>query len=517
MRRVAISGFPDGLGAAANQYLDAFPAGEVVGFPITAIDRVGIPVWVVALFPETPDLAGIMPYGVGYGTTDEAAILGALGEIAEMVWPTLTLSARAKTRGSYADLSASLGARAVADPLTLCLPAGSPVDRDTALEWVEARRWADGSGVLVPIDLAAYSAKELSPGYRPFTTIISNGMGAGPDLDWAIGHGLCEILQRDGNGLLFRALDRGVALDLPAALPGEAADLLARFAAAGIRAMPKFATDEFGIANVYCVGVDEGEPAVPIMATACGEAAHPDAGQALGKALAEYAASRARKGFAHGPMALAERVAPPGYISRFMAQAGVAPQSITSRGPQAGGAAKSSDGRAFAEMQRWTRTDAATLRGWLADNMLAERSARAFSSLPRADVPDSRARGDRARAAVEAAGFDILYVDMSPAGRDVAVVKVIVPGMEVETMSYYRIGERNARKLLDRGSSLIGFEPGDGRRAVRLTDEAVARLGGQPFFDIAAADAAVGPLYPLYREPEAHHVTWAARQGEQRS
>ena len=492
-----ITGLPEQLGAACHLYLDAFPAGDIVAFPIDGIDGVGIPVWVVALFPETPDLDGIMPYGVGYGATDEAAILGGLGEIAEMVWPTLTLSARGKTHGSYADLVRERGGRGIADPLTLCLPAGSPVGRDTPLDWVEARRWADGSSVLVPIDLAAYSAKELAPGYVPFTTIISNGMGAGPDLDWAIGHGLCEILQRDGNGLLFRALDRGVAIDLPDSLPADIGDLVNRFAAAGVRVIPKFATDEFGLANVYCVGIDERDPAVPIMATACGEAAHPDAVQALAKAIAEYAASRARKAFAHGPMALAESIAPSGYIDRFMAQAG--------------GAAKSSDSRAFTEMQRWTDVDAATLRDWLADTMLAERSHRDFADLPRADVPDARARGQLAREAVEAAGFDILYVDMSPADASVAVVKVIVPGMEVETMSYYRIGERNVAKLVALDSPLVSFDGEESatRRPVRLTDEAIARLGGQPFFDTAMADEIVGPLYPLYREPEAHHVAWS--------
>ena len=496
------TGLPADLGPAAHAYLDAFPKGDVVAFPIHPLDRLGLPVWVVALFPEDPALGGIMPYGVGYGATDEAAVLGGLGEIAEMVWPTLTLGARGKTRGSYAELVRSLGARAVADPLTLCLPAGSPVDHATVLEWVEARRWADGSSVLVPIDLAAYSSKELSAGYQPFTTIISNGMGAGPDLDWAIGHGLCEILQRDGNGLLFRALDRGVAIDLSESLPAEISDLINRFAAADVRVIPKFATDEFGLANVYCVGVDAREPAVPIMATACGEAAHPDAVQALAKAIAEYAASRARKAFAHGPMALAETIAPPGYIDRFMAQAG--------------GAAKSSDGRAFSEMQRWTDVDAATLRDWLAGTMLAERSRHAFADLPRADVPDARARGRLAREAVEAAGFDILYVDMSPADASVAVVKVIVPGMEVETMSYYRIGERNVAKLVALDSPLVSFggEESATRLPVRLTEEAVARLGGQPFFDTALADEIVGPLYPLYREPEAHHVAWSEQSLE---
>jgi ribosomal protein S12 methylthiotransferase accessory factor len=167
-------------------------------------------------------------------------------------------------------------------------------------------------------------------------------------------------------------------------------------------------------------------------------------------------------------------------------------------------------------MRHWTDVDAATLRAWLADTMLAERSRSAFADLPRADVPDARARGQLAKEAVEAAGFDILYVDMSPADASVAVVKVIVPGMEVETMSYYRIGERNVAKLVALDSPLVSFggEESATRRPVRLTDEAMTRLGGQPFFDTALADEIVGPLYPLYREPEAHHVAWSEQSLE---
>jgi ribosomal protein S12 methylthiotransferase accessory factor len=495
------TGLPADLGPAAHAYLDAFPKGDVVAFPIHPLDRLGLPVWVVALFPEDPALGGIMPYGVGYGATDEAAVLGGLGEIAEMVWPTLTLGARGKTRGSYAELVRTVGARAVADPLTLCLPAGSPVDHATVLEWVEARRWADGSSVLVPIDLAAYSSKELSAGYQPFTTIISNGMGAGPDLDWAIGHGLCEILQRDGNGLLFRALDRGVMLDLDTSLAPSTTAILERFEAAGIRAMPKFATDQFGMPNLYCVGVDERTPpAAPIMVTACGEACHSDRTAALDKCLTEFAASRARKAFAHGPADLVAQVAPAGYVARFMAQAG--------------GAAKSSDSRAFEAMRDWTGRDAATLRGWLADSVLSERGSHRFDALPTLPAPDGHARAAAARAAVEAAGFDVLYVDMSPADRAISVVKVIVPGMEVETMSYYRIGARNTEKLLALDSPLIRFgaEESETLRRIRLTPADAERLG-HPLFDTAAADALVGPLYPLYREPEAHHVAFVRERG----
>lgn len=498
-----LSGLPIDLSPAACAYIDGFPAGEIVAFPIGPIDRVNVPVWVVALFPDDPALAGIMPYGVGYGTTDEQAVLGSLGEIAEMVWPTATLMTAERTRGSYNRLKVSLGERAVADPLTLCLPAGSPVDRATELEWVAARRWADGSTVLVPIELAAYSAKELSPGYRPFTPIISNGMGAGPDLEWAIGHGLCEVLQRDGNGLFFRALDCGVALDWPVEPTAEVVDLCARFEAAGVRPIPKFATDEFGLTNIYCTGVDEvGDPPAPIAVTACGEACHPDRNAALAKALAEYAASRARKSFAHGPAALVRSVAPAGYPERFMAQAG--------------GAAKSADPRAFADMKRWTRTDAVTLRGWLADTMLSERTRKPFETLPRTPAPDHRARSAATPAKVEAAGFDILTVDLSPPDRSVAVVKVIVPGIEVETMSYDRIGPRGVGKLMALDSPLIRFgEATDTLRPVRMTPAALANFDAPPLFDVGLAREIVGPLYPLYREPEAHHVA-SSDQGAER-
>ncbi len=237
-----MTGLPSNLGPAARAYVEAMPKGEIAAFPITGLDRTGLPVWIVALFPDDPRLDDIMPYGVGYGTSDEQAVLSALGECAEMVFSVLTLPSAKRTRASYRALVASLGAGAVADPLTLCLPAGSPVGRDTDLDWVEATRMRDGATVLVPIDVVALNAKELSEGYQPFTTLITNGMGAGPDVEWALGHGLLELLQRDGNGLLFKALDQGIVLDLPDGSTAARA-ILDRLQRAGIRAIPKFATD----------------------------------------------------------------------------------------------------------------------------------------------------------------------------------------------------------------------------------------------------------------------------------
>ncbi len=493
-----MTGLPHDLGDAAQAYLDAFPKGEVVAFPLTSLDRTGLPVWVVALFPDDPRLEGIMPYGVGYGTDATQAVLGGLGECAEMIWPTLALADAARARGSWRELTASLGAEAVADPLTLCLPAGSPVGHDTPLEWVEATRARDGATVLVPMDVAGHSTKELSPGYRPFTTLISNGMGAGPDVEWAVGHGLLELLQRDGNGLLFKALDQGVALDLPAPPTNGMRATLGRFAEAGIRAIPKYATDEFGLVNVYCVGFEENGrmPPCPIMLTGCGEGCHPDRERALEKAMTEFGASRVRKAFAHGPAAETDRVAPAGYAKRFMAQCGRN--------------AKTGESRAFTAMLDWTRRDAGEMRAWLADTMHAVRRYKDFAALPSTPAADTRAAGRIARGRVEAAGLDVLYVDMSPQDRSIAVVKVIAPGLEVETMSYHRIGERNARKLIERDHPLIRFgTPTPTLKPVRLTPEAMERFAAPPLFDTTLAEGIVGPLYPLYREPEAHHVAMA--------
>ena len=495
MRR--IEGLPAELPEAARAYLAALPPGRVVAFPLAPLDRTGVPAWKAALFLEdASSLPGNMPSGYGYGATDGEAIVGALAEIAEAIWPTLALRARPPAFGAYDDLVRARGRAGVVDPLTLCLPAGSPVGRDTPLAWTQATRVRTGETVLVPLDVAAVDMFELPGGYRPFTTLITNGLGAGPDLDWAIGHGLLECLQRDGNGLLFRALDEGVVLDLSTGIEPRTRELLDRLDRLGIEILPKFATDEFGLANLYVVGHDRAGhgPRVPIMLSACGEACDPDRDRALFKALLEFCSARVRKTYGHGPLEEAFAVAPPGYVEDFIARARASLDLEESR--------------ALGAMMDWAAMDAAELRAHLADSVHSRRATRAFDTLPKRGGCDTRERGRFAREALERDGFDVLAVDCSPPGASVAVVKVIVPGLEVETMSYYRIGERNARKLIERGSPLLRFgAETETRRPVRLTPEALERFGGrQPLLDTAEVDRVVGPLYPLYREPEAHHV-----------
>ncbi len=496
-----IEGLPERLPDPVRAYLDVLPPGRVVGFNLAPLDRTGVPVWFVSLFLDDPFFVGAMPSGIGYGATDDEALIGAVAEIAENLMPSLAVMPRKKERGSYDDLVRVFGERSVADPLTLCLPAGSPVGRDTALEWTPATRRGTGETVLMPLDIAATDYFELSEGYTPFTNLITNGLGAGPDLDFALGHGVLELLQRDGNGLLFRALDQGVMLDFADGISDENAAMLARLESLGIRALPKFATDQFGLTNLYVVGYDTdlARAPAPIALSACGEACDPDRDRALRKALLEFQAARVRKSFGHGPLDFARTVTPPGYVDAFIQKA------LPSLDLE--------ESRALKAMLDWIVLPPEGLHGVLAGTVYSERSTKRFSELPSTQAADGHARGKIACDRLEEAGFDVLYVDCSPPGGGVGVAKAIVPGLEVETMSYYRIGERNTRKLLEREHPLIRFgEASETLRPVRLTPEAIERFGGQPLFDTALAEAIVGSHYPLYREPESHHAPFRLEQ-----
>ena len=397
---------PPDLPDPARAYVESMPPGRVELFPLAALDRTGVACWnTVFLNDDGTRWHGVAPHGVGYGMDDAAALIGTTGELAEAVHSAVQIQAMQRRTATYAALSAQLGPRHVADPLTLCLPAGSPVDHDTTLEWVPAKRWPGGETVWLPIDIAACSVGDLSPGYVPFTTPITNGLGAGPTLDFAIGHGLCELLQRDGNGLGFRAMDRGIALDLgDGPKDPQTRAMLQRLADLGIDVIPKFADTEFGVANVYCVGTERaGEAAAfPIMVTAAGEAASLDREHALRKALLEFAAARVRKAFSHAPLGAIQQIAPPGYLDRFRAYHTLGGEET----------------RTLREMVKWLSLDQPALKSLLADTVLSRRSVQPFDALPTWDGPlSSTPLVQELARRFEPHGMDILYCDWSPPRR----------------------------------------------------------------------------------------------------
>lgn len=482
----------DALDAVADRYRSALrrvaPTGELCEFPITGYDRTGVP----TASATSEDESG-RAHGIGYGATDAAARVGALGELAERVLLDPVVRALPRRHASYAELAHELGTGHVCDPVTLVLAAGSGYDRHRPGVWVPTTRWRTGEQVWVPVELVASNGGQL-PAPPPegwLTTPISNGLGAGDSADRAVGHALLELVQRDHDTVDFRALDTGVVADLSASIDPGTRAVLTRLHEAGVHPVMKLAGTELACV-VHCAARDEDPATPPIALSAIGEAAHPDRDVAVRKALLELASSRARRAFVFGPLAEVHR-RNPGYLLRELAR------PLPEQEP-----------RALAAMTAWTHLGAAELGALLAPHLLRVERTVALDTLPSAD-PGTWTEPAALLVTMldRLAAFDVLVV-LGGDEDGVRAAKVLAPGfgtsgLEVETLSYLRIGERVARRLLERGSPLVGRTARDGL-PVHLTAAAVERLDGPVWLDADAVHRTVGELYPLYREPGRHAV-----------
>ncbi len=474
---------------AISTYRNALPEGEVLAYPLDPLDRLGLPVWSADLFGAD----GGIHNGIGFGPSDERAAIGAFGELSEMVSAGRAIKLLKRRRASYGDLLLELGPEGVIDPLTLCLPAGSGYSPDKPLLWVEARRWATDEPVLVPLEFVAATPGDIrEDGTEWLILPVNNGLGAGPSVEHAFAHGLLELVQRDGNSATYRALDLGVGITLDGVRDGETLDLLERLERAGIDVTVKLASTDFGIANLYVVGAErEPERAPhPLALSACGEAADPDREKALKKALMEFVAGRSRKPFSNGPLSRMTAVSPALTVARLL-------RAATLEGEEE---------RALRESVAWLGLGAHEMRELLEDPVFAVRSEVDFTSLPEFAASDDESMADLVAGRLREGDLDPLYVDLSPPGGKVHVIKAIVPGLEVETASYARIGARNLRRMLRRDDDLVGTQdpPPDARR-VLLPEAEREEFGPEPWLDVGALDRKVGRLYPLYREP-GHHL-----------
>lgn len=466
----------------------ALGTGTLFEFPLAGMDRLGLPLWNVAFIGAD----GALSDGFGYGPTLEAAQTSAWGETIEWYWAREALKTLPRLTGTYDALKRS--GTPVIDPVALNLSAGSDYSREeTTLTWVEAKGWPLGDSVWVPIEFAAPRAADIGPNLDPTSLLavpITNGLGAGPSFAHALAHGILEALQRDGNSVHYRALDTGIVVDLDTVENPETRALLAHLDAEGIEIIVKLAADDFGMANLYVVGYDRDLEQVPepIMLSACGEAVHPDREFALAKALREYTSARARKAFNHGPLKKVRKLSPPGYLESFGAKA-----------------MRSEDNRALTEMQTWTTLSARAFYEMLEHQIYAVGNCVKFSDLPTTKTPDADTLLAILTERLAADGLDILYVDFTPPGSPATILRALVPGLEVETMTYNRIGGRNLRRLLAQASPIAGV--GDAPPTalpVRLTDKNAGLAGA--WLDPAAIDRTLGPLYALYREPGRHVI-----------
>ena len=482
-----------------DTYRGALPQGELVHFSLSPFDRLGIPNQSATFFPPDGRTRG----GTGYGTSEDAALVSAMGETTEEYAASRGVTQMPIIEGSLAQLQQERGESGVCDPRRLGINAGAPFSPDEMRRWIEVSRWPSGEAVLVPIEYVATYGGDLGGGdYTPLVTPITNGLGAGLSREAAIAHGLLELLQRDGNGLQIRALASTVALDQSTISDPVARELLDGFDAQGVDVEIKVASTEWGFVNLYVAGIDRKETATSALVSAAGgEASHPVAVVALRKALLEWAAARARLAFMHGPLDAVEKFTQPGYLEQMRAD--FSPQSH--------------EPRALAAMTAWSQQSLSSARQLLKERVLRVEKRVAFSELPSADDSlgdDKVALCHDVVRRLEEAGLEVLVADFSslaaPNGQ-VFAVKVIVPGLEVETLSYGRVGARNARRLLEREDVRLvvrGEQPVGGRR-IHLLPGDEAELGGPLWLDWPGIEELLGPLYALYREPGRHAVPFS--------
>nr|GFD13745.1 hypothetical protein [Tanacetum cinerariifolium] len=164
--------------------------------------------------------------------------------------------------------------------------------------------------------------------------------------------------------------------------------------------------------------------------------------------------------------------------------------------------------RAAESMREWLALSPAELFAQLENSVFSVQRTVNFSELPTVPFNSLATPADLLRVVHErlaAAGLSIYYVEFTNPDSPVRTLKAIVPELEVETMTYDRIGRRNLTKLLARQSPLVGLgTPPPGAQPVPLPAADEVALGGPAWFNIQLAREQVGALYALYREPERH-------------
>ncbi len=458
-------------------------SGALYEWNLARFDRLDLPEHGVALFTHESTLFS----GTGCGPSDAAAQASAWGQVVALISAHSALRHMPTVSATYYELWQQ--GRAAADPIALCLAAGSDYTHAQTLQWVEARRYPSNETVLVPIETVAPHLADLGTVVDRSALVQqpgAYGLGVGLTMKHAILSGLLDLVQRDGSSVNMGALDRGGLVDLDDVRDQTTRDLLRYLDEEGVEIMVKLAGLDFGIANLYVVGYDlpVTEAPHPIMLAAHGAAAHPDREQALALALRRFALGRARLAFANASPAAVRANTPSGYLHALQ----TAKPRRESEPP-------------FETMRQWNALSHQRIFAMLSDTTFSMREQISFADLPSDDMLIDEMLpllADR----VAQAGMEVLYVPFTSPDAPVQVVKVVVPGLEANTMTEHRIGRRNVERLLRRNSPLVTIgELPDGAQRVRLTPEDEYALGGPAWLDTATLDQMVKPLAFLHREP----------------
>ena len=249
---------------------------------VTGLDRIGLPV-ALAIRPNARSIA----VSQGKGSTLALAKVSALMEAVE-IWHAEHFD-QPVFFASVQDLSKH---HAFIDLDRLPRIRGRAPGRLERLHWVDATDLMSDRNVLVPLEMVhANYTHPLSPdtGFFPAST---NGLASGNNRLEAICHAICEVIERDALALWHHWPDdaqRASQLDTTSIDDPLCLIALKKFEDAGLECFVWNVTSDVAVATFMCVICD---PQAETSHLGLGSGTHPDRAVALQRALNEAAQTR---------------------------------------------------------------------------------------------------------------------------------------------------------------------------------------------------------------------------------
>jgi ribosomal protein S12 methylthiotransferase accessory factor len=264
--------------------------------------------------------------------------------------------------------------------------AGSRYSDHLRFHWIEGFDLVSRKSILVPYEMVHTDyTHPVRPGEGSFPA-SSNGLASGNHRLEAICHAICEVIERDAIALWSHrpAKERQATLIDPATIDcAVCTDILMMIAQAGLEVALWDATSNIGIATFYCLVSDRAGSRGHIGA---GSGTHLDSTIALTRAMMEAVQTRMN------------------YITG------------------------SRDDLAFAE---FTADGIAEKMRWLETLRAGPEPLHSFKVVPSRSNPTFRADVDWLIDRLTACGIrEIACVDLSRGVADIAIVRVVIPGLE---------------------------------------------------------------------------------------
>lgn len=347
---------------------------------VTGLDRIGVPVW-LAVRPNARTLSVSQGKGLDSVAAKVSAAMEAL-ELAHAETPQIAIRHANMTEiGSTGD---------TVDIARLPRARHSVFSSATRVAWTPARRLGTAQTVWVPLEIVNADACVPRPDGAGSFLHTTNGLASGNMGDEAVLHGLCELIERDAIALWHYASPARQAasrIDPDSVDDEEPAEIIRKLRAAEIEPIVWDVTSDVGIATIRVVLHDlTSDPVTNPLPASGGAGCHPGRKIALCRALTEAAQSR------------------------LTLIAGSRDDAGRTR---------------YRETQNAAALE--TFRTLAGDRL----HLRSFASVPDEAPASVSAALDWVVGRLRQAGMlDILVVDLSKPRMPVAVVRVIVPGLE---------------------------------------------------------------------------------------